>query len=129
MRGEFRRLKDNGYINIGNAVAEIADPFHDLRKEDFTVNSLPLIRGVRKEVADVSESEGAKEGVTEGMDCHIAVGMGYKAIFRRNLDAAEPHGKSFREGVDIITVAYSEIHIYLKKEVGPGRFELPTSCV
>jgi hypothetical protein len=59
---------------------------------------------------DVAEGEGAEDGVAEGVDGDVAVGMGYEALVGGNLHPAEPHRKPGSEGVYVVSVADFEVH-------------------
>ena len=61
-------------------------------------------------MADVPQRQAPQQGVAQGMDGDIAVGVGYKAGFGRDADAAQPHRQAFGQCMHVITVANSNIH-------------------
>ena len=55
----------------------------------------------------VPESQGSEHRVTESMDGHIPVRMGYAPLYMRDPYPAEPQLQSLSEGVHIVAVTYS----------------------
>ena len=64
-------------------------------------------------MADVAEGERAKQRVAQRVDGHVAVGMGHKARGGGNLHAAQPHREVGRQGVHVVSITYSDIHLSL----------------
>ena len=60
---------------------------------------------------DVPQRQAAQQGVTKCVDGHIPVRMGYEARGGGYLNAAQPHGKVRGQGVYVVSVSYSDIHI------------------
>ena len=107
---EFGALQGYGDVDVADLPAALVNHFHDFPEQNLAVDALPLVRRVGEEMADVPEGEGPEEGVAEGVERHVAVGMGDaadRAVF--NADAPEPEGKAHREGVDVVAVACSDI--------------------
>lgn len=57
----------------------------------------------------IPQSHSTQQCIAHGVYCHIAVRMGYAAALMRYLHSAENQTTSIAQGVDIITVSYSEI--------------------
>ena len=56
-------------------------------------------------MADVAQPGGAEERIAQGMDEHVAVGMGREAVAVGDLHAAQDQPAAGGEGVDVETVA------------------------
>ena len=83
---------------------------HNFGQKKLGIYPLPLIGSVGEQVADIPQRQAAQQGVAEGVDGHITVGMCHKAGGRRDLHAAQPHGQAIGQGVHVVTVTYSDIH-------------------
>jgi hypothetical protein len=55
--------------------------------------------------SDVSRSEGAKDGIGDGVTKNIGVRVAFKPALMRNLDAAENEFASIDEAVGVVTDA------------------------
>ena len=60
-------------------------------------------------LSDVTHSKGPKEGVAEGMDCHIPVRVGDTSGRTVYPHTAQEQRQPFRKGMYIISVAYPYI--------------------
>ncbi len=106
--GDLGGLEGDGYVGVDKLPPARANLFYNARKEDLAVDAGKLGGSVGKQVTDISQGKGAKEGVAQGMDSHVAVGMGYEAHGRVDPQPAEPHREPFAEGVDVVSLADSE---------------------
>ena len=60
-------------------------------------------------LAYVAEGEGSEDGISECVDGHVAVGMGYEAVSVGYVSSAKAHRESFPQRVHVIPVSYSDI--------------------
>ena len=60
-------------------------------------------------LANVSEREGTEDGIAEGVDGHVSVGMGYEAVSVGYVCSAKTHTEAFSQCVHVIPVSYSDI--------------------
>jgi hypothetical protein len=56
-------------------------------------------------VADIAFAHRAKQGVADGMDQHIGIGMPFEALRVRNLHPAKEKQPAFNKAVDVVTDA------------------------
>ena len=118
--GDFGGLEGDGYVGVDKLPPARANLFYYARKEDLAVDAGKLGGSVGKQVADISQCKGAQEGVAQGMDGHVAIGMGYEAHGRVDLQPAEPHRESLAEGVDVVSLADSEhVKLYRRSQGRP----------
>ena len=113
--GDLGSLKGNGDIGIGYRPAMAADKLHDAAQQDFAVYALEFVGAVGEKVPYVAEGEGSEQGVAQGMNSHIAVGMGHEANSRRHLYSAEPHRQPHPKLMYVVSLSYSKhcIQYYL----------------
>ena len=103
-------LVTGGSGGIGSAVCR------SLAAAGYTVG-VGYFRSREKAEALAKEiGKSAKEGVTQGVDGHVAVGMGYEAHGRVDFQPAEPHREALAEGVDVVSLADSE-HVILYRRI------------
>jgi len=72
---DFRGGQDQGAINIPDDIARLLDLFHRLAHEDSRVSALPLGIAWRKICPYVAGGDRAKQGVGQGMQQHVSIGM------------------------------------------------------
>ena len=60
VRGQFGTLEGDGDIDIPDPEAALLNEGHDLAEEELAVDAFPLVGGVGKQMADVSEGEGPR---------------------------------------------------------------------
>ena len=118
--GDLGGLEGDGYVGVDKLPPARANLFYNARKEDLAVDAGKLGRSVGKQVANISQCKGAQEGVTQGVDGHVSVGMGYEAHGRVDFQPAEPHRESLAEGVDVVSLADSEhVKLYRRSQGRP----------
>ena len=58
--------------------------------------------------ADVAQSQGSKQRIADGVYQHIAIGVGYTPLVVGYLHATQHKAQTIAQGVNIISVTYSE---------------------
>ena len=110
MRGQFRGLKGDGHVAIGNRPTLLAHPaIHFLKQQDA---GNPLIGrvAVREEMPDVAQCQRTEQGIAQCVNRHIAIGVRHKSPFRRNLHPTQIHRKPIGYPVNIISLANSKFY-------------------
>ena len=99
-------------VGVAEFIARIADHFLYGGKQFLAVDAFPALVGVGKMRPDVAQRKGAQQGVAQGMDGDVAVGMGDETLFAVDPVASQPHGQAFPQGVHIISVSdpHGRIH-------------------
>ena len=88
MCGQARGLGDHSDVGIGELIATLTGHAPDYGKERSAVGVFVLGIAVREVVADVTQTKRAKDGITQGMNDDVAVGMGFDAARVRDEGAA-----------------------------------------
>ena len=57
--------------------------------------------------ADITQRQSTEQGITNGMDQHIAIRVGDKALVERNFEVAEYQVITWTEGMDIKSRSYA----------------------
>ena len=71
--------------------------------EHGTARPFPSHVGIGKMFADIAHGHGAKQGIDEGMEDHVAVAVGNGADLRGDLHAAQNKGFVWGKAVDVET--------------------------
>ena len=74
----------------------------DLFQEDQAGNILEGLIRIGKIRPDIAEPGGSQQGVHDGMDDDVGIGMAIEAPFKGNLDAAQDQAPPFFQAVDVI---------------------------
>ena len=61
--------------------------------------------GIREMATDVAQTRGTKEGVAQGVDGHVAVGMGLQSLVVGHLDPGEHQGSARTEAMGVDTLS------------------------
>jgi hypothetical protein len=110
VRPEFRGLQGYGDVGVAGLPAFFGQETDHAAKQVFAVGTLPKGGIVGEMEAYVAEGGGAEQCVAEGMDGHIAVGVGHESCSGGNLYASEPHREPFRYGVNVVSLSDSYLH-------------------
>ena len=62
-------------------------------------------------IADVTHISSSKNGVADGMNENVCIGMAEQSVCVLQLDSAEPEVASFNKFVDIVAEANSYLHV------------------
>ena len=85
-------------------------PSERLGEEEPRVGILPARVGVGVELADVAEAGGAEQGVGDGVQHHVGVGMADQAARMLDADAAQDQRPAFGQPVRVVPDADPECH-------------------
>lgn len=85
---EFGLLGGNGDVGVAEFPSFFAHERHCLAEQDFGVDIEKLAGGVGEVVPDVAHICGTENGVAEGMNQHIGIGVTQETEGMLNLDAA-----------------------------------------
>jgi hypothetical protein len=80
-------------------------------EEELRVDVLVGGIGVGKKVADVGEAGGAEEGVADRVGEAVGVGVTFETVVGGEAHAAENHGATGDEAVDVVAVADAVFHV------------------
>ena len=105
MRGEPRRLGDDRGVRVHHFESPAMEKGHDAAEQDPAVDPGKLRVRVRKVPADVPEPRRTEQGIAQGVDEDVAVGVGGKAPIELDGDPAEHQLRAGREPMGIVSVA------------------------
>ncbi len=108
VRGEFGALGDQRQVGIPQNIPLLLNEVDDVVQEPYTIG--PTVTGIRvgKVLPEVSERQGAKQGVHQGMREDIGIGVSEQAPFMRNRNSSQDQGAIFNKGMDIKSGANSK---------------------
>ena len=86
----FGLLGHDDAIDIAYAVAVVVEQLVAVAEQQFAVYALVARVGVREVLADVAKGGGTKEGVADGVEQHVGVGVAEEPQGVGYLDSAEP---------------------------------------
>ena len=86
---DFRSLADHGHVHIGNFAAGFRHQVACVAKKNFGRRATPLGIAGREMAADVTGTDGAKQGIRQRVETHVRVRVSFQARFKRDCDAAE----------------------------------------
>jgi hypothetical protein len=93
-------VEDGGFFCFGEAGG--------FSQEESTRDIFPLGVGIGKVGSDITGAEGTEDGVGQGMEKDIGIGVTFETPFVRNGDAAKDERASRDKGMNIITKANSQ---------------------
>ncbi|MNI77532.1 hypothetical protein D3C73_1338320 [compost metagenome] len=105
MRGHFRRLGDDGVIDVADFPAFGMDQCDDVTQQRTAVGALELRVGIREMLADVAQRRGAEQGIAQGVQEDVTVRVGEQPEAVCNAHTAQSDEIAFSETVHIIAVA------------------------
>ena len=105
MGRNFRGFGDDGGVDVFQHRAAFFEQEADFPEKDEAADAAPAFVGVGEVMADVARAERAEDGVGEGVDEDVGVGVALEALVVRQLNAAEKKFAPLDEGVDVITNA------------------------
>src|SRR5258705_8703273 len=108
-RTNFRTLADHRDFEIGDPAAARGYAVDGVFQELVGRGALPLRIARRKVRTDIAVRQRAEDGVDQGMQADVAVGMGEKAASVRHAYAAEHQMIAVAEGVHVVAGAGSDV--------------------
>lgn len=111
VRGYLRLLQKKRDIRVHHPPTCIGNHLDDSLKQDSAVYPLEFVRCVGKMLSDIPQRQGPQQGIAQGVQGHIAVGMGHTALCVGYFHTAKHERQSIRQPVHVISVSYSQFHI------------------
>src|SRR5690606_18056898 len=105
MRSDLRRFADQGYVQVSNDAAPARDKRRRMLEENGGVRTAPALVRRREGGADVAFADGAKDGVRQGVEARVRVGMAHEALIMGNAQATEGHMVAGAEAMDVKAIA------------------------
>lgn len=102
VRCELRAFKSYGGVNVHDPIAGPADKIADAFEKNQARFPAPSRGGVRKMPSDIAKGGCAEQGVADGVDQYVAVGMSGRALLEWNPDAAHDHFTSGFKAVQVV---------------------------
>ena len=101
VRADLRRLADDGEIKMRDAAAALRDAVAGEFEEAIGSRAFPLRIARREMRTDIAIGQRAEQGVGEGMQTDIGVGVAGQCLTVRNLETAEPDMIAGAERMDV----------------------------
>ena len=109
---EFGPFGTNRAVDVSDGVAFGGHDVEGAAEENLGVDVFKLVALLGREVvADVAHVGGTEDGVADGMDEDIGIGVAKQSEGVLYLDAAEPQGATFHQLVDIEAKADAGFHL------------------
>ena len=89
-RGYLGLLSNDDAVDVADAESMLVDELKAVAEEYFAVDVFVLGVVVGEVLSDVAEGGGTEDGVADGMEEYVGVGMAEEPFGVRDLDAAEP---------------------------------------
>jgi len=105
MRGHFRCLGDDGVVDVADFPALGVDQRNHMTQQHAAVGALELRVGVRKVFADITQRGRAEQGIAQGVQQDVTVGVSEQPEAVCNAHAAQSNEIAFSETVHIVAVA------------------------
>ena len=90
VRADLGPLADQGHVAMHDAAAFFRHQPGGMVEEFPARRAAPAFVAGRKMLADIAGADAAQDGVGEGMQAGIGIGMAFKPMIVRHLHAAEP---------------------------------------
>ena len=103
--GPFWRLGDDGVIDVADLPTLGVDQTDHMAQQHTAVRALEGGISVRKVLADIAQCRRAEQGIAQGVQDHVAVGMSQQPMVVCNAHAAQGDEIAFSETVHIVAVA------------------------
>jgi len=107
--GEFGFLGEDDDVGVEDVVAGFGEFFHGGSEEFGGVDVFVLGVGVGEELADVGEAGGAGEGVDEGVEDDVGIGVAVEALGVGDGDVREDEGPSGGGAVEVVAEADANV--------------------
>ncbi len=109
MRPDLRPLADDRRIDMRHHAATPRHARHGVTQEDVRCGALPLRLARREMRADVAVPDRAQNGVGDGVQNDIGIRVTRQRLVVRQLASAEPDVVARHEGVNIVSLADTNI--------------------
>ena len=119
---QFRALGDDGRVYIAESVPLGIGQRHDVGQELETVGPFVAWVGVGEMFPDVSFRNGPENGVGDGVQQNVGVGVTEKALVVRDVHPSQDQPASFHQAVHVITMSYTHVVFLCVDNVKGTRF-------
>lgn len=75
MGHDLGSFQDQGAVHIAHGPAALTDQAHHFLQEHFTISTFPACIGIGEVLPDITQSNRAEQGITQGMEQYISVRM------------------------------------------------------
>ncbi len=107
--GEFGGLGEDDDVGVEDVIAGFGEFQHGFLAEDGGVDIFELGVGIGEELADVGEAGGAGEGVDEGVEDDVAVGVGIQSFIVRDNNISQHERSPDDSAMNVIAEADADI--------------------
>jgi hypothetical protein len=105
MRGQLRPLGNDGRIDIADDETFCAGQPHHVAEQLQAVGPLVCSIGIGEMLPDVTLANGPQNGVGNGVQQHVGIGMAEKARFMRDINPADDASAARHQPMDVIAVS------------------------
>ena len=95
-------------VRIADFVSCIPDHAGTAGQQQLRVDVPALLRSIREMQPDVTQRGCAQQRIAQGMDQHVAVGMGDTALFMGDFHAADDQPEPFAQRMHVVSLSDSE---------------------
>jgi len=99
---QSRSLGDDGGVDILDRTPFGSGPANDLTEKLAAFHAGEPVVCVWKEPTEIAFTQGPENGIAEGMDQHIGIGVADQAFLKGHVDTAQHEFPSLPERMDII---------------------------
>ena len=107
--GELGSLQQYGGVEVHGLPARVAGAGRRLAREPGAVGAAPGGVGVGIVAADIAGLERSQDGVHDGVQQHVGVGVTHGPLLRRHLHAADHQRTAAGEPMDVVAVAHAQL--------------------
>lgn len=101
---QLRPLGDHGHVDVAHPITRRSDLFRHVFQKQQGIRTLVLGVGVREMPPDISQPRRAQQGVGNGVEQHIGVGMAVQPLFVVDLHAAQYQVTAFHQPVHVVAM-------------------------
>ncbi|MOA20860.1 hypothetical protein D3C78_1413270 [compost metagenome] len=94
MRGHLRGLGNNSDVQVAQTIPLGADAFPGFAQQLAAIGTFEGRVSIREQLADIPQCRRAQQGISRGVQCYVAIGVGQQAFFIRNTNATD-HQRAF----------------------------------
>ena len=112
MGGQLGLLRNHGAVNVANFPALCAHAARGFLQQHPRVCALEFNRSVGKVAANVAQPRCAQNGVGDGMQQHVGIGVAQQPLVVGDLDPTNDELAAFHQRVGIPAFTNTKIHSY-----------------
>jgi hypothetical protein len=103
VRRNLGLLGKQNAVDVTDAIARLANPGQGQRKHLGRVPSAVRRIGIGKQFANISQGQGAQQGVRDRVQEHIGVAVPDQSVVKGDFDSAQPQGSARRQAMRIVS--------------------------